>query len=217
VTSGRRGGIALAVVGSAAFAIAAHLALVQAIPPAAGALLCLIPLTGFVLWGLKRVHHRMIVVALLLAIAAVLWRNWAALEHRFPDVFFVEHVVANLALASLFGRTLLRGREPLVTRFARLVHGVMPPDLARYTRRVTIAWTVFFLAIALASTVLYAAGWRSAWSLLVNFLNAALVGTMFVAEYAIRHRVLPDLERIGVLGGIRAFSRHVAARAETSR
>jgi len=37
------------------------------------------------------------------------------------------------------------------------------------------------------------------------------VGAMFVVEYLVRYRVLPDLERAGLLSGIRAFSRHMAA------
>jgi uncharacterized membrane protein len=212
VIPGRRGAIALAVLGSASFAFATHLALVQGIPAAAGALLCLVPLAGFVAWGLKQLRHRLLMLAAIAAIAVALWRNWALLEHHFPDVIFLEHAAINLTLAFVFGRTLLAGREALVTRFARVVHGGVSPALLAYSRKVTIAWTAFFLAMLLASAVLYAAQWMTAWSLLVNFVNPALLGVMFVVEYAVRHRVLPDLERIGVLGGIMAFSRHFAQR-----
>ena len=217
MTPGRRGLVALAVVAAVAFAVAAHLALVEGFPPAMGALLCLVPLTGLVLWGVKRMRHRVLVLLAIVAIAALLWRHWSLLEAHFPDVFFVEHVTANLILATLFGRTLRAGHEPLVTNLARIVHGGMTPRLARYTRGVTIAWTAFFLAMAATSTLLYAAELRAAWSLLANGLTPLLVGAMFVVEYGIRHRVMPDLERIGVLGGFRAFSRHFAARAEAPR
>jgi len=217
VTPGRRGLVALAAVAAVAFAIAVHLALVQGLPPAMGALLCLVPLTGLALWGVKRARHRVLVLLAIAAVAGLSWRHWDLLVAHFPDVFFVEHVTANLVLASLFGRTLPAGREPLVTHLARIAHGGMTPRLARYTRGVTIAWTVFFLAVAATSALLYAADLRAAWSLLANGLTPVLVGAMFVVEYAIRHRVMPDLERIGVLGGFRAFSRYFAARAEAPR
>jgi len=41
---------------------------------------------------------------------------------------------------------------------------------------------------------------------------------MFVAEYGVRHRVLPNWERVGIFGGIRAFARHFqSARFEAPR
>ena len=217
MTPGRRGLVALAVLASVAFAVGAHLALVQGIPAAAGALLSLIPVAAFVLVFLLRRGHRVLALVAVLAIAAVLWRGWDVFEQRFPDLFFLEHVGINLALAFFFGRTLAAGREPLITGLARVVHGGTTPALLRYTRQVTIAWTVFFLAMALASTVLYAAGLKAAWSLLANVLAPILIAAMFIVEYAVRHRVLPDLERIGVVGSIRAFSRHVGTRAEAPR
>jgi uncharacterized membrane protein len=105
-----------------------------------------------------------------------------------------------------------------VTRFARLIHGAIPPEVERYARKVTIAWTALFIGICAASCALYLGGWLEAWSFLANFLNPALLVAMFVLEYAVRHRVLPDWERVGVLGGVRAFSRHFqAARFEAPR
>ena len=37
------------------------------------------------------------------------------------------------------------------------------------------------------------------------------IGAMFVLEYLVRHRVLPDWHRIGVLGTVRACTRHFQA------
>lgn len=214
---GRRATVALAVALSAAFALAAHVALVNGAPPALGALLCLVPLAGFALWGLGRLRHRVVAFAAIAAVAAALWQGWDQLERHFPDIFFLEHAGTNLALAVLFGRTLVPGREALVTRFARVVHRTFTPQLERYTRKVTVAWTAFFVAMFATSCGLYAAGWMAAWSLFANLLTPLLIAAMFVVEYAVRHRVLPDLERIGILGGIRAFSRHFSAGAQAPR
>lgn len=214
---GQRASIALAVALSVAFAVTAHLALVDGAPPSVGALLCLVPLAGFALWRLRQARHRILAVAAIALAAVLLWLGWDSLERHFPSVFLIEHVGTNLALAALFGRTLVGGREPLVSRFARMVHRTFTPQLAAYTRKVTLAWTVFFLAMAAISGGLYAAAGMTAWSLFANMVAPLATGAMFAAEYAIRHRVLPDLERIGILGGIRAFSRHFSAGAQAPR
>jgi uncharacterized membrane protein len=88
------------------------------------------------------------------------------------------------------------------------VHGELPPEVVRYTRRVTLAWTIFFGAMFALSCALYLSGERAAWSVFANFATPAGVGSMFAVEYFVRHRVLPDWERVGIMGGVRAFSRH---------
>ena len=214
----RRAWVVLLAVLSVAFAVAAHAALVDGLPPAAGALLSLVPLSLLVLWFFRRTGQRIAALAIVVAGVLAVALEWTALERHFPSVFFLEHAGGNLLLALLFGRTLFGGREPLVTSFARIAHGGLTPELARYTRQVTIAWTIFFVALFAASATLYTAGFMAAWSLLANLLSPILIGLMFVVEYAIRHVVLPDIERMGILGGMRAFSRHFReAHAETPR
>jgi uncharacterized membrane protein len=71
-----------------------------------------------------------------------------------------------------------------------------------------VAWTIFFAAMFTLSCALYLGGFLAAWSILANIASPLLIVAMFVVEYAVRHRVLPQWERVGVLGGIRAFSRH---------
>jgi uncharacterized membrane protein len=192
-----------------AFAGAAHFAIVDAPHETAlGAWLSLIPVAAFALWCVRRTQHR---YAALLAVAAavvILWSVWPAVERNFPRLFFVEHAGANLALAIMFGRTLVGNREALCTRFARLIHGTLPPEVERYTRQVTAAWTIFFFVFFALSCLLYLCGFIAAWSLLANILSPVFVAGMFVVEYLVRHRVLPKWERTGVLGGVRAFTRH---------
>jgi len=59
-----------------------------------------------------------------------------------------------LILLMTFGRTLLAGRQPLCTRFAQAAHTPLTPQHELYARRVTVAWTLFFAAMALISTLL---------------------------------------------------------------
>ena len=206
--AGGRACIALGIALSAAFAVLAHAALVEGVSPAVGAALSTLPLVLLVLWFARRTRHRAAIVIAALAVGLALWLGWGRLERHFPDLLFVEHAASNLFLAVLFGRTLAGGREPLITTFARLVHGSLPPEVLRYTRSVTIAWTLFFAALFTASCALYLTGERAAWSVLANFATPIGVGAMFAIEYAVRHRVLPHWERVGILGGVRAFSRH---------
>lgn len=214
----RRSWVALAVVLSIGYAILAHASLVSSVSPTVGTLLALTPITLFALWAVRRSKRRALGTAALAATAVAAWLGWGTLERHFPDIFFVEHATTNLMLAFLFGRTLAAGREPLVALFARLVHGSIPPEVERYTRQVTLAWTLFFATLFTVSCALYFGNFLAAWSLLANILSPILITAMFVVEYAVRLRALPHWEQVGIMGGIRAFSRHFgAARFEAPR
>lgn len=207
--SGVRGaGLALGIALPVGFALLAHAAIIEGVPPAVGAALSLVPLALLASWAARRSHHRIGVIAAIVAVALAFAFGWKELERHFPDLFFVEHAGANLVLAFVFGRTLAPGREPLVTRFALIIHGSLPPEVAGYTRKVTIAWTVFFATLCAVSSALYLGRFVEAWSVLANILSPFLVGGMFVAEYMVRLRALPHWEQVGIIDGVRAFSRH---------
>jgi uncharacterized membrane protein len=127
------------------------------------------------------------------------------LGQHLPLLYFVQHAGTNAALLVLFGRTLRAGREPLCSRFAATMRGPLEPRVARYTRQVTVAWTLFFAAMTLASILLYAAGPLEIWSAFANLLTLPLVVAMFVVEYAIRLRVLPDIPHASIMSAVRAY------------
>lgn len=207
-----RPAIALAVLLAVCAAVLAHYAIVQAQTPTLGALLSLLPVAGVAFVAMRRARRRETVLWILALCAAALWLGWGILERHFTNLFFIEHAGMNLLLAVTFGRTLVGTSEPLCTRFARIIHGTLQPEVVRYTRQVTIAWTIFFGVLFVLSCALYFGGFVAAWSFLANIASPILVAAMFVIEYAIRHRTLPDHERVGILGGIRAFTQHFAAR-----
>lgn len=95
-------------------------------------------------------------------------------------------LLINAALCWMFGRTLVRGREALITRFARVLEGDPPPEVARYTRGVTLVWCVAFAALALEVALLAAFAALETWSLFANFLNYLLVAALFLIEYGYR-------------------------------
>lgn len=64
-------------------------------------------------------------------------------------VFFP--IAVNLTFAWVFGRTLKKGKEPLITTFARLDTPELPETAIPYTRRLTWIWTLYFLTISAIS------------------------------------------------------------------
>jgi len=131
---------------------------------------------------------------LLLAGTALWW--WGSII----ELIYVPPVVINIALMTLFGRSLLPGATPLVARVASLWRGPLDPVVSLYTRRVTIAWTAFFALMAVESIALALFAPLHIWSLFTNFLNYVLVLLFFVVEYQLRLYFLPDHEHLSFRG-----------------
>lgn len=146
-------------------------------------------------------------VALLVAAgAAVLLRHyWPVLEKNFAVVYLLQEGGFYSLMAASFGQSLLGGRVALCTQLADKVHGPLTPQELRYTRRVTAAWALFFISITVATVGLFLFAPLRAWSLFANFCVLPLIGLMFVAEYAVRRRVLPQTPRRGVLAAVRVY------------
>ena len=124
--------------------------------------------------------------AVLLAAAVLGVALWAAAA--IPGLLlYLPPLVIYLAFFTFFARTLRRGQEPLVSRFARIERGgVLAPDLARYTRNLTRAWAVFFVVMAAVSVALAVTGPLAAWSLFSNVVSYLLIVLFFVLEYVYR-------------------------------
>src|SRR3954470_25083053 len=110
----------------------------------------------------------------------------------------LTHAVANLLLLWYFASTLRAGREPLVTRLARRVHGSLTPEMAAFTRSVTAAWCVFFAGQVAVSLLLLAFAPLEAWSTFINLINLPLIALMFACEYAYRAIRFPDHPRASI-------------------
>jgi uncharacterized membrane protein len=95
-------------------------------------------------------------------------------------------VVIYFALATWFGRTLLPGRQPLISGFASLERGELEPELARYTRRLTALWSAFFVFMAVVSAALALLADAGRWSFFTNGVNYVLMALLFVGEYVYR-------------------------------
>ncbi|HEY0334644.1 MAG TPA: ketosynthase [Stenotrophomonas sp.] len=121
-------------------------------------------------------------------------------------------VAFTLLIAWGFARTLLPGREPLITRIVSALHAragmPMTEALTRYGRGLTLAWALFLAALTLFNLVLALCAspqWLAAigsppalaishaqWSWLANLACWGLVGAFCVVEYAVRQRRFPQ-------------------------
>jgi uncharacterized membrane protein len=148
-----------------------------------------------------------ILLAVLLSLVALLFlrRYWPLLTNNFSIVYLIQQCGFYVLMSLTFGRSLLTGRVPLCTQLADKVHGPLSPLELRYTRSVTLSWTLFFLANLAVTFVLFAFAPLRIWSLFVNFFSLPLVLLMFVAEFAVRRRVLPQVQRHGLLATLRVY------------
>ncbi len=117
----------------------------------------------------------------------------------------------NLFLLWLFGRTLMRGNEPLISQISRHINGKLDPEVAGYTRNVTIAWCIFFALQVIISFLLYAYAPIAAWSFFINVMNLPLLMAMFVGEKAYRTARFPDHPKTSILKVIEVYAKNFAA------
>ena len=119
----------------------------------------------------------------------------------------LPQVFCYLALLWLFGRSLLSGREALITRFARYVHGEISAPVETYTRHVTVFWFGFFAAMTIVSVSLLFFVSTNAWLFFANVLNLPLVVAGFVAEYIYRSLRFPHHPYPSLAATVDAFRR----------
>lgn len=130
---------------------------------------------------------------------------WPRMLHNLDWFYLAQHVVTNLLFAWFFGQTLIAPRTPLITQFARTIHGHLPDEVLRYTRGVTLAWTLFFLAQIAVSLIIFHFFSLETWSLFANVLNWPLVILMFMAEYFCRRIATPGFQHAGIKESITAY------------
>ena len=212
-----RGAVATAigVLALAAYFVALHLLIADRSKPRLALALALAPwvLAALSIFTRKRRYWLLPIVAAIAGL--VFWRFGDVLAARVDHVLYLENLAFMLFLSMMFAITLRPGREALVTKLARSVRGGdMPDAVVRYTRAVTAAWALYFVAIATISTVLFLTQPRAIWSLFVNVLVWPLTAGMFVVEYAIRLRVLRDLDHVSLIATVRAFMQRSSRTAE---
>jgi uncharacterized membrane protein len=151
-------------------------------------------------------RQRLLAALAAMAVAGLVFQAWRG--HDIPPgwLYVGQHVVIHLLLALVFGLTLQAGREPLVTALARRVHGAMTPGMAAYSRKVTVAWTCYFVAMATLSLILYAVAPFDVWAAFANLVTPLAILLMFIGEYLLRYRLHPEFERATLAQAVRAYA-----------
>jgi uncharacterized membrane protein len=106
------------------------------------------------------------------------------------QVILLPPVIVNGGLVYLFGRTILPGREPLISAFRRLTGAEMTPETRSYTRQLTVCWVGLFAASLSASILLALYGSPAAWSWVVNLGFPVAALAFFFSEHLYRARYL---------------------------
>jgi uncharacterized membrane protein len=144
-------------------------------------------------------------IAALLAGGLVL-QAWQGGGLGSESIYVAEHVSIHVVLALVFGLTLRPGRESLITALARRVHGSLTPDMAAYSRKVTLAWTGYFIAMAALSLVIFALAPFPAWAAFANLATPLAMLALFVGEHLLRYRLHPEFERATLAQAVRAYA-----------
>ncbi len=140
--------------------------------------LLLVPLAWRTAGGLQ-LPRGALVLASFLGGAAILSR------HELPVLFYP--VLVNGAFLAVFGSS-LSASQTVIERIARLSEPELPTAAIAYTRKVTIAWCIFFSInglIALWTTQQD----RMVWTLYNGAISYLLTGLMFAGEWLIRLRI----------------------------
>jgi len=170
-----------------------------------GALVAIAPVLLIALVLAWRSAQRFIMLAALALACVALWLGWPALERHFGLVYWLQNMALYVILFITFARTLIAGRQPLCTRLAEAMQAPLTPQYERYTRQVTLAWSLFFAAMALVSSLLFFLTPLATWSVFANFLTLPLVALMFIAEYGVRRVVLRGTAPMHILDAVRAY------------
>ncbi|MBP2302026.1 hypothetical protein [Azospirillum picis] len=158
--------------------------------------------TGLLVGRASRRHRWLALVAA----ATVVALSWHSTHHGLLAAAALNHAAIYFGLLALFGRTLRPGNEPLVTTMARKIRGSLTEEMLVYTRRVTIAWCLFFAGQLAMSALLFQSASEAAWSFFINILDLPLVATMFLLEYAYRLRRFRNYAHGSIADVVRVFS-----------
>ena len=200
---------ALAVIGNAALAYAGMAK--QADSPLTIALLFGPFVAALGVAALRSGHRPTLLAAIALAIGlTMLCLSGPRLDMQ--RLYVLQHTAVHAALALGFGCTLRAGSTPLITRLAASVHTDFTPAMRAYTRGLTAAWAIYFVAMIAISLLVYALLPWSAWALFCNVLTPLAAVLFFVGEHLQRYRRHPEFERASVSAALRAYRAATALR-----
>lgn len=121
-------------------------------------------------------------------------------------VLYVPPLTVSLFLLWLFGRSLGQGRTALISQVAEAYHGELPKQLALYTRRLTLIWTVYFAIFASSVFYLGFINTASNWSFYLNLSNYIIIALLVGGEYLLRIYRFKDIQHPSFISFIRLIN-----------
>ena len=197
-----------------AYVVGCHWLMTSAPDSRWSALLVIGPMLALVALFAARRGQRLVAGLAALVLAGLVLQAWQGGGLAPATLYLAQHVAIHASLALLFALTLRPGQEPLVTALARRVHGVLTPAMQAYSRKVTIAWSIYFVLMAAISVGLFLAAPFAAWAVFANLLTPLALLLMFVGEFLLRYRLHPEFERATFTAAMHAYARRGAAPAD---
>jgi uncharacterized membrane protein len=194
-----------------AYVAATHWLMTQAPASDWNAVVVVGPMLAFAAVVAARRGMRLLAGAATLATLALVAQAWRGGGLSPGSLYLAQHVTVHGLLAFAFGSTLQGGREPLITALARRVHVRFTAEMAAYSRKVTLAWTLYFVAMALVSIGLYAFAPFAAWAVFANLITPLAMLALFIGEYVLRYRLHPEFERATLSQAVHAYSQRAAS------
>lgn len=199
--------IAAFAVAGAAYLAFSHLLTIAERPSTLMLALGVTPLTVMALLAAWHSRMRWLALTLLAALGLSVLLYLDELRNHVNWLYFMQHAGTMTLLAITFGSTLGRGdADALCSRVTGLMlSGPADPAYMRYTWKVTLVWTMYFITSAVVSVGLFFYGPIAVWSYFANLLTPVIVGLLFVIEYLVRVRVLPDRAHFRIAQTIQAY------------
>jgi len=131
----------------------------------------------------------------------------AALSHNVSDLVALAPALGYLLTMTVFGRTLTRGSEPLITTYCRLAFGYVPDECVSYTRWLTVLWTCLLGSFALGNIAIVLLAVSKTWLLAWTIISVVVMVTVFLGEHVLRRILYPNLPPSSLLGTGRVMLR----------
>lgn len=205
--------LALLGAGGAIYLVLGYLASSSNHPPLLVVLITALPVVIGLLAACWQTPLRFPALLLGLFAAVVVTQRLDFLLSHAAWFYFLQHVGAMVALAIMFGSTLRTHEGALCSRVAKFA--IAAPLDARYfeyTWKVTLAWTIYFVASAIISSGLFFASSLAVWSLFATILTPISLPLMFGGEYLIRQRALPGRAHFSIAQTIESYQKYVQRR-----
>jgi uncharacterized membrane protein len=187
-----------------AYALLSHYSNTLASTRDLGVGLAIAPVLTVALLLVWRWTHLWAALSLAAVSVVILILSWSLLEKNFANVYLLQEGGFYALMAASFAQSLRGDRQALCTQVADKAHGPLTALEVMYTRRVTVAWAVFFCVMVGVTLSLYEFAPLRIWSLFANFCAIPLMALMFVGEYALRRHVLPQ-QRRSIFESVRVY------------